>query len=61
MDENFRIANTYLEDELFMTIPPNFLPRIIQGMDALSHEGLRYPIPSYGVSNDVRQEMSIFY
>ena len=24
-------------------------------MDALSRNGLRYPIPSYGVSNDVRQ------
>ena len=50
-----------MEDELLMAIPPNFLPRTIQGMDALSHNGLRYPIPSYGVSNDVRQGMGVSY
>ena len=50
-----------MEDELLMAIPPNFLPKTIQGMDALSHNGLRYPIPSYGVSNDVRQGMGVSY
>ena len=50
-----------MEDELLMAIPPNFLPRTIQGMDALSHNGLRYPIPSYGVSNDVREGMGVSY
>ena len=50
-----------MEDELLMAIPPNFLPRTIQGMDALSQNGLRYPIPSYGVSNDVRQGMGVSY
>ena len=50
-----------MEDELLMAIPPNFLPRTIQGMDALSHNGLRYPIPSYSVSNDVRQGMGVSY
>ena len=50
-----------MEDELLMAIPPSFLPRVIQGMDALSRNGLRYPIPSYGVSNDVRQGMGVSY
>ena len=50
-----------MEDELLMAIPPDFLPRVIQGMDALSRNGLRYPIPSYGVSNDVRQGMGVSY
>ena len=50
-----------MEDELLMAIPPNFLPRTIQGMDTLSHNGLRYPIPSNGVSNDVRQGMGVSY
>ena len=34
-----------MEDELLMAIPPHFLPKIIQGLDALSRNGLRYPIP----------------
>ena len=50
-----------MEDELLMAIPPSFLPRVIQGMDALSRNGLRYPIPSYSVSNDVRQGMGVSY
>jgi uncharacterized protein (DUF169 family) len=50
-----------MEDELLMAIPPHFLPKVIQGMDALSRNGLRYPIPSYGVSNDARQGMGVTY
>ena len=50
-----------MEDELLMAIPPDSLPRVIQGMDALSRNGLRYPIPSYGVSNDVRPGMGVSY
>ena len=50
-----------MEDELLMAIPPDFLPRVIQGMDALSRNGLRYPIPSYGVSNDARPGMGVSY
>ena len=50
-----------MEDELLMAIPPHFLPRVIQGMEALSRNGLRYPIPSYGVSNDARAGMGVSY
>lgn len=50
-----------MEDELLMAIPPSFLPKVIQGLDALANNGLRYPIPSYGISNDVRSGMGVSY
>ena len=50
-----------MEDELLMAIPPSFLPRIIAGLEALSGNGLRYPIAQYGVNNDVRAGMGISY
>lgn len=50
-----------MEDELLMAIPPSFLPKIIVGLDALSSNGLRYPIPQYGVNNDVRAGMGVSY
>jgi len=50
-----------MEDELLMAIPPAFLPKVIAGLDALSGNGLRYPIPQYGVNNDVRAGMGISY
>jgi uncharacterized protein (DUF169 family) len=50
-----------MEDELLMAIPPSFLPKIIAGMEALSRNGLRYPIPQYGVNNDVRAGMGVSY
>lgn len=50
-----------MDDELLMAIPPSFLPRIVSGMEALSKNGLRYPIPPYGVNNDVRAGMGVSY
>jgi uncharacterized protein (DUF169 family) len=50
-----------MEDELLMAIPPSFLPKIIAGLEALSGNGLRYPIAQYGVNNDVRAGMGISY
>ena len=50
-----------MEDELLMAIPPAFLPRVIEGLDRLSRNGLRYPIPQYGINNDVRAGMSVSY
>ena len=50
-----------MEDELLMAIPPNFLPKVIQGLEALASNGLRYPIPSYGINNDVRAGMGVSY
>ena len=50
-----------MEDELLMAIPPSFLPRVIEGLQNLSRNGLRYPIPQYGVNNDVRDGMNVSY
>ena len=50
-----------MEDELLMAIPPHFLPKVVQGLDALAKNGLRYPIANYGVNNDARVGMGVSY
>lgn len=50
-----------MEDELLMAIPPHFLPKVVQGLEALAKNGLRYPIANYGVNNDVRVGMGVSY
>lgn len=49
------------DDELLMATPPEFLPKMIAGMEALSRNGLRYPIPSYGVQQDARAGLGVSY
>ena len=50
-----------MEDELLMAIPPAFLPGVIEGLAKLSKNGLRYPIPPYGVQNDARAGLGFSY
>ncbi len=50
-----------MDDELLMAIPPSYLPKVIDGLEALSRNGLRYPIAPYGVNNDVRAGMGVSY
>ena len=50
-----------MEDELLMAIPPRFLPKIIDGLEHLSRNGLRYPIPPYGVNTDARSGLGVSY
>ena len=50
-----------MEDELLMALPPAFLPKVIAGLDALSRNGLRYPIAPYGVNTDARAGMGVSY
>lgn len=49
------------DDELLMAMPPLYLPKAIAGLEALSRNGLRYPIPPYGVQMDVREGMAASY
>ena len=49
------------DDELLMALPPRYLPIAIDGLKALAKNGLRYPIPPYGVQMDVRAGMSASY
>ncbi len=50
-----------MEDELLMAIPPNFLPKIVDGLEHLSKNGLRYPIAPYGVNTDAKAGMGVSY
>ena len=50
-----------LEDELLMALPPRYLPKIIDGLAHLSANGLRYPIPQYGIQNDARSGLAVSY
>ena len=50
-----------MEDELLMAIPPSYLPATKEGLSRLSRNGLRYPIPQYGINNDVRDGMAVSY
>lgn len=37
------------DDELLIALPPSFLPKALEGLAALSANGLRYPIPNHGL------------
>ncbi|MEP6871061.1 MAG: DUF169 domain-containing protein [Anaerolineaceae bacterium] len=50
-----------LDDELLMAMPPKYLPRAIAGMKRLAGNGLRYPIPQYGIQSDARAGLSVSY
>ncbi len=50
-----------LDDELLMAIPPRFLPGAIAGMKRLDKNGLRYPIPQYGIQADARAGLAVSY
>jgi len=49
------------DDELLMATPPEFLPKAIDGLRALAGNGLRYPIPSYGIQNDAKAGLGASY
>ncbi len=50
-----------LDDEMLMAIPPRFLPKTIEGMKRLAANGLRYPIPQYGIQSDARAGLAVSY
>lgn len=49
------------DDELLMALPPADLPKAIAGMQALAKNGLRYPIPPYGIQADARAGLGASY
>jgi uncharacterized protein (DUF169 family) len=49
------------DDELLMALKPAQLAKAVDGLKHLSANGLRYPIPPYGVQNDVRAGMAVSY
>ncbi|PWA13111.1 hypothetical protein DCC39_03000 [Pueribacillus theae] len=50
-----------LDEEMLMAIPPNDLVKGIEGMKKLSKNGLRYPIPSYGIQSDPTEALAPIY
>ncbi len=50
-----------LDDELLMAISPRFLPGAIEGMKRIAKNGLRYPIPQYGIQSDARAGLAYSY
>jgi uncharacterized protein (DUF169 family) len=50
-----------LDDELLLATPPAYLPKAIAGMQRLSRNGLRYPIPQYGIQSDARAGLGVSY
>jgi uncharacterized protein (DUF169 family) len=49
------------DDEMLMALPVADLVHALDGMAALSANGLRYPIPPYGIQQDVRAGMGVSY
>ena len=37
------------DDEMLVALPPSYLPKVVEGLAALSRNGLRYPIPNHGL------------
>ena len=44
-----------------MALSPAHLSVAVEGMKALSRNGLRYPIAPYGIQNDVRAGLGVSY
>ena len=49
------------DDELLMAIPPCFLGGVVAGLAALSKNGLRYPVPPYGIQGDAAAGLAVSY
>ncbi|MGY3035577.1 uncharacterized protein (DUF169 family) [Bradyrhizobium sp. USDA 4354] len=49
------------DEEMLMALKPPHLAKAIEGMKALARNGLRYPIPPYGIQSDVRAGMGVSY
>lgn len=50
-----------LDHELLMALPPAYLEKVIDGLAKLSANGLRYPIPQYGIQSDARAGLQVSY
>jgi len=50
-----------LDEEMLMALPSSQIVKAIDGMRALSKNGLRYPTPQYGIQQDVRAGLAVSY
>ena len=49
------------DDELLIALPPRFLPKVLAGLAALARNGLRYPVPPYGIQADAAAGLAASY
>ncbi len=49
------------DDEMLIALQPGHLVQAIDGMEALARNGLRYPIPPYGIQTDARAGLGVSY
>lgn len=49
------------DEEMLMALSPAHLRIAVEGMKSLARNGLRYPIPPYGIQNDVRAGLGVSY
>jgi len=49
------------DDELLMALPPRFLPKVLAGLAALARNGLRSPVPPYGIQADAAAGLAASY
>jgi len=49
------------DDELLIALPPRFLPKVLAGLAALARNGLRYPVPPYGIQADAAAGLAVSY
>jgi uncharacterized protein (DUF169 family) len=49
------------DEEMLIALSPGHLLQSIEGMEALSRNGLRYPIPPYGIQSDARAGLGVSY
>ena len=46
---------------MVMAFPPEYICKMIRGIEKLSKNGMRYPATQYGIQTDVREGMGAFY
>jgi uncharacterized protein (DUF169 family) len=49
------------DDEMLMAMPPRFLPKVLEGLAALSKNGFRYPPPPFGIQADAQAGLAVSY
>lgn len=49
------------DDEMLIALAPSYLPKLVEGLAALSKNGLRYPIPSHGIQKSPLDSIETSY
>jgi uncharacterized protein (DUF169 family) len=50
-----------LDEEMLIALPPSYLPKVVEGLGALSKNGLRYPIPNHGIQKSPLDSIETSY